>query len=96
MLFRSGSLVQLSNQKTGLVTSVNLEKRLRPIILVYDEHASTEEPIVLNLAEEDDSLTIVEAIRPGDLAPQIRECLKPRRMISYFPSNTPVEACIAQ
>ena len=95
-VYPPGSLVQLSNQKTGLVTSVNLGNRLRPIILVYDKHASTEEPIVLNMAEEDDSLTIVEAVRPGDLAPQIRECLNPRRMISYFPSNTPEEVCVAQ
>jgi len=95
-VYPPGSLVQLSNQKTGIVTSVNFENRLRPIILVYDEHVSTEEPIVLNLAEEEDSLTIIEAIRPGNLAPQIRECLNPRRMISYFPSNTPVESCITQ
>lgn len=95
-VYPPGSLVQLSNQKTGLVTSVNLGNRLRPIILVYDKHASTEEPIVLNMAEEDDSLTIVEAVRPGDLAPQIRECLNPRRMISYFPSNTPEEVCVDQ
>jgi putative nucleotidyltransferase with HDIG domain len=95
-VYPPGSLVQLSDQKIGIVTSVNLENRLRPIILVYDEQASTEEPIVLNLAEKEDSLTIVEAIRPGNLAPQIRECLNPRRMISYFPSNTPVEACVAQ
>ena len=95
-VYPPGSLVQLSNQKTGIVTSVNFENRLRPIILVYDEHASKEEPIVLNLAEEEESLTIVEAIRPGDLAPKIRECLNPRRMISYFPSNTPVEACSVQ
>ena len=95
-VYPPGSLVHLSNQKTGIVTSVNFDNRLRPIVLVYDEHASTETPIVLNLAEEDDSLTIVEAIRPGDLAPQIRECLNPRRMISYFPSNTPVEACVSQ
>jgi len=95
-VYPPGSLVQLSNQKTGIVTSVNFENRLRPIILVYDEHASKEEPIVLNLAEEEDSLTIVEAIRPGALAPQIRECLNPRQMISYFPSNAPVEACSVQ
>ena len=95
-VYPPGSLVQLSNQKTGIVTSVKLENRLRPIILVYDEHASTEEPIVLNLAEEEDSLTIMEALHPCDLAPKIRECLNPRRMISYFPSNTPVESCIAQ
>lgn len=94
-VYPPGSLVHLSNQKTGIVTSVNFDNRLRPIILVYDEHASTPEPIVINLAEEDESLMIMEAIRPCDLAPYIRECLNPRRMISYFPSNTPVEACAA-
>ncbi len=95
-VYPPGSLVHLSNQKTGIVTSVNFENRLRPIILVYDEHTSPEEPIVLNLAEEEDSLTIVEAICPGDLAPKIRECLNPRRIISYFPSNTPIESCVKQ
>jgi HD-GYP domain-containing protein (c-di-GMP phosphodiesterase class II) len=95
-VYPPGSLVQLSNQKTGLVTSVNVGNRLRPIILVHDQHAPTEEPMVLNLAEEDDSLTIVEAIRPGDLSPQIRECLNPRRIISYFPSSTPVETYVPQ
>jgi len=95
-VYPPGSLVHLSNQKIGIVTSVNFENRLRPIILVYDEHTSPEEPIVLNLAEEEDSLTILEAIRPADLSPKIRECLNPRRMISYFPSKTPVESCVAQ
>ncbi len=93
-VYPPGSLINLSNQKVGIVTSVNLDNRLRPIVLVYDEHVSTQEPIVLNLAEEDHSLTIVDAIRPGDLAPPIRECLNPRRIISYFPSKTPVlETC---
>ena len=95
-VYPPGSLVQLSNQKIGIVTSVNFDNRLRPIILVYDEHACTDEPIVLNLAEEEDSLTIVESIRPGDLAPNIRECLNPRRMISYFPSNSPIEEAVMQ
>lgn len=94
-VYPPGSLVHLSNQKIGIVTSVNFENRLRPIILVYDEHTSPEEPIVLNLAEEEDSLTILEAIRPADLSPKIRECLNPRRMISYFPSKTSVESCVA-
>ena len=94
-VYPPGSLVHLSNQKTGIVTSVNFENRLRPIILVYDEHSSTEQPVVLNLEEEDDSLMITEAIRPGDLTPKIRECLNPRRLISYFPSNAPVESCVA-
>ncbi len=90
-VYPPGSLVHLSNEKIGLVTSVNFEARLRPIILVHDEHTSTDEPIVLNLAQEDESLTIVEAIRPIDLSPKIRECLNPRQIISYFPSSSPCE-----
>jgi putative nucleotidyltransferase with HDIG domain len=93
-VYPPGSLVRLSNQKIGIVTSVNLANRLRPIILVYDEHTSAEEPIVLNLAEEDDALCLVNAIRPADLSPKIRECLNPRRIISYFPSVGPAESGI--
>jgi putative nucleotidyltransferase with HDIG domain len=85
-VYPPGSLVRLSNKKIGIVTSVNLANRLRPIILVYDECSSPEEPIILNLDEEKESLCIVHAIRPADLSPKIRECLNPRRIISYFPS----------
>jgi len=85
-VYPPGSLVHLSNKKIGIVTSVNLANRLRPIILMYDEQTSPEEPIVLNLTEEDESLFIVNAIRPADLSPKIRECLNPRQIISYFPS----------
>ena len=71
-VYPPGSLVQLNNQKIGIVTSVNFEQRLRPIILVYDDQGSPDEPIVLNLAEEDESLAIVTSIRPIDLSPNIR------------------------
>ncbi|HSF07833.1 MAG TPA: hypothetical protein VLA60_00375, partial [Nitrospirales bacterium] len=91
-VYPPGSLVRLSNQKIGIVTSVNLSNRLRPVILVYDEYTSPEEPIVLNLAEEDETLAIVHAIRPVDLSPKIRECLNPRRIISYFPSLASTES----
>ncbi len=91
-VYPPGSLVQLSNQKIGIVTSVNLANRLRPILLVYDEHPSPDEPIVLNLAEEDEGLCILNAIRPVDLSPKIRECLNPRRIISYFPSVASTES----
>lgn len=86
-VYPPGSLVQLSNQKLGIVTSVNFEQRLRPIILVYDDQGSPDEPIVLNLAEEEESLSIISSIRPLDLSPKIRECLNPRKIISYFPSS---------
>jgi putative nucleotidyltransferase with HDIG domain len=91
-VYPPGSLVNLSNQKIGIVTSVNLANRLRPVILVYDEHSSSDEPIILNLSEEDESLSIVSAIRPVDLSAKIRECLNPRRIISYFPSASSAES----
>lgn len=90
-VYPPGSLVQLNNQKIGIVTSVNFEQRLRPIILVYDDQSSPDEPIVLNLAQEDESLSIVTSIRPIDLSPKIRECLNPRKIISYFPSSSTPE-----
>ncbi|MBA3964358.1 MAG: DUF3391 domain-containing protein [Nitrospirales bacterium] len=91
-VYPPGSLVNLSNQKIGIVTSVNLANRLRPVILVYDESTSPNEPIILNLSEEDETLSIVSAIRPVDLSPRIRECLNPRRIISYFPSVSLAES----
>jgi putative nucleotidyltransferase with HDIG domain len=91
-VYPPGSLVNLSNHKIGIVTSVNLAFRLRPVVLVYDEHTSPDEPIILNLSEEDEALSIVSAIRPGDLSPKIRECLNPRRIISYFPSASSAES----
>jgi putative nucleotidyltransferase with HDIG domain len=91
-VYPPGSLVNLSNQKIGIVTSVNLANRLRPVILVYEEHTSSNEPIILNLSEEDESLSIVSAIRPVDLSAKIRECLNPRRIISYFPSASSTES----
>jgi putative nucleotidyltransferase with HDIG domain len=91
-VYPPGSLVNLSNQKIGIVTSVNLANRLRPVILVYDESTSPDEPIVLNLSEEDETLCIVSAIRPVDLSPRIRECLNPRRIISYFPSASSADS----
>jgi len=89
-VYPPGSLIQLNNQKIGIVTSVNFEHRLRPIILVYDEHGSSDEPIVLNLAEEV-ALSIACSIRPMDLAPKIRKALNPRKIISYFPSAPTLE-----
>lgn len=85
-VYPPGSLVRLSNQTIGMVTSVNLANRLRPVILVYDDCGPSEDPIVLNLDEESDALVILHALHPTDLSPKIRECLKVRRMISYFPS----------
>ena len=85
-VYPPGSLVALTNGSMGLVTSVNMEARLRPIIMVYSPDIPKEEAMILDLAEEED-ISIKEAIRPRDLAPEIRDYLNPRRIISYYPST---------
>ena len=86
-VYPPGSLVVLSNDSMGLVTSVNMEKRLRPIVMVYSKDIPKEEAMILDLAREED-ITIKEGIRPRELSPEIREYLNPRRIISYYPSTT--------
>ncbi len=85
-VYPPGSLVALTNGAMGLVTSVNMEARLRPIVMVYSPDIPKEEAMILDLAREED-IGIKEAIRPRDLAQEVREYLNPRRIISYYPSN---------
>ena len=84
-VYPPGSLVGLTNGSIGLVTSVNMESRLRPIILIYSPDIPKEEAMVIDLSREED-LSIKEAIRPRELSPEIRDYLNPRRIISYYPS----------
>ena len=85
-VYPPGSLVALTNGSMGLVTSVNMEARLRPIVMVYSPDIPKEEAMILDLAFEED-IAIKAAVRPRELAPEIRDYLNPRRIISYYPST---------
>ena len=85
-VYPPGSLVALTNGAMGLVTSVNMEARLRPIVMVYCPDIPKEEAMVLDLSREEE-ISIKEALRPRELAPEVRDYLNPRRIISYYPSN---------
>ncbi len=86
-VYPPGSLVALTNGSMGLVTSVNMESRLRPIVMVYSQDIPKEEAMILDLAREEE-ISIDKAIRPRELSPEIRDYLNPRRIISYYPSNS--------
>ena len=85
-VYPPGSLVALSDGSIGLVTSVNMEARLRPIIMVYSQDIPKEEAMVIDLTQHE-HLSIKESIRPKELSPEIRDYLNPRRVISYYPSS---------
>ena len=84
-VYPPGSLVVLSNESIGIVTSVNMNTRLRPIVMVYDQEIPKEQAMFIDLALEE-NLSIIKAIRPKELTQEIREYLNPRRIISYYPS----------
>ena len=81
-VYPPGSLIELNNHAIGLVTNVNHEARLRPIVMIYAEDIPQEEAMILDLAEDDD-LTIERSLHPRDVSPEIMEYLNPRRRISY-------------
>jgi hypothetical protein len=78
-----GSVVQLSDQSLGVVTSVNPKKPLRPWVLVYDESVPKDEAITLSLQDEP-GLSILKAIRPSLLSPKVAAYLNPRKRVTYF------------
>ncbi|WP_454064256.1 HD-GYP domain-containing protein [Candidatus Nitrospira salsa] len=92
-VYPPGSLVVLTNGSMGLVTSVNMEARLRPIVMVYSPDIPKEEAMILDLARMEE-ISIKEAVRPRELSPEIRDYLNPRRIISYYPSTTEVAEAV--
>ena len=80
----------LSDDSIGLVISVAMETRLRPIVMIYSEDIPKEEAIILDLVHAE-GLFIEKAIRPSELTPQMQKYLNPRRVISYYPSVTEIE-----
>ncbi|MDD5388401.1 MAG: DUF3391 domain-containing protein [Gallionellaceae bacterium] len=89
MLIRSlgvyppGTVVHLSNGATALVTSVNPERPLKPILVVHDPEVPKEEAITLDLELEPDT-NISHAIRPNQLPRATRDYLCMRKHVSYY------------
>jgi putative nucleotidyltransferase with HDIG domain len=78
-----GSIVQLSDERFAVVTSVNPKKPLRPWVLVYDESVPKDEAIMMNLEDQPD-LRILKSIRPALLSPKVAAYLNPRKRVTYF------------
>ena len=82
-VYPPGSLVKLSNGMTGLVTSVNTNKPLRPSVMIHDVTVPRATPTVLDLEFVPD-ISISKALRPSTVAPSVLEYLSFRKRNSYF------------
>lgn len=84
-VYPPGTVVMLTDQRVGLVMSVNSEKLLYPNVLIYDPHIPRLEAPVISL--EEGKLAIEKVIKPSALPTVILEYLNPRAQISYYVQN---------
>ncbi len=82
-VYPPGSIVKLSNDVIGMILSVNSSNPLKPCVVVFDPNVPKTEAIIVDLAQEDD-LSIVASIRPGQLPRQIHDYLSPRKRVNYY------------
>lgn len=86
-VYPPGTVVLLSDQRLGIVMSVNSENLLCPNVLVYDADVPRLEAPILTL--EPDKLSISKVIKIQALPPQVAEYLNPRAQVSYHIQGKP-------
>jgi HD-GYP domain-containing protein (c-di-GMP phosphodiesterase class II) len=82
-VYPPGSIVELSDGKVGLVLSLNVEARMRPIVLLYDPSATGDQPAVIDLAK-DPGRSIVRSLPKQQLTPAMTSYLSLYRWTGYF------------
>lgn len=86
-VYPPGTIVILSDNRIGIVMSVNSENLLCPNVLVYDADVPRLEAPILTL--EPDKLSISKVIKIQALPPQVAEYLNPRAQVSYHIQGKP-------
>ncbi len=87
-VYPPGTVVMLTDQRVGLVMSVNSSNLLFPNVLVYDPQIPRLEAPVISL--EEGKLGIEKVLKPSALPPAVYEYLNPRAQVSYYvQSDTP-------
>ena len=85
-VYPPGTIVQLNDERIGIVTSLNLHTPTRPLIQLYVEAMPRNEAMIIDLAEAS-HLTITKSIRPKDLPSKVLEYLSPHRMAVFIHAN---------
>jgi HD-GYP domain-containing protein (c-di-GMP phosphodiesterase class II) len=82
-VYPAGSVVQLTDDRFAIVTSVNSTRPLKPNVLVHDPATPRDEALYLNLMTTPD-LGIRRSLRPSQLPSDARAYLAPRERVAYF------------
>jgi len=86
-VYPPGTIVVLSDQRVGIVMSVNSENLLCPNVLIYDAEVPRLEAPILTL--EPDKLSISTVVKIQALPPRVAEYLNPRAQVSYHIQGKP-------
>ncbi|MBS0445328.1 MAG: DUF3391 domain-containing protein [Proteobacteria bacterium] len=83
-VYPPGSIVQLTDDRLGIVESVNPLRPLKPRVLVYDRRVDAAEALHTDL-EQAPGLGIRRSLKPRALPREVYDYLAPRRRLNYFP-----------
>jgi HD-GYP domain-containing protein (c-di-GMP phosphodiesterase class II) len=100
-VYPAGSVVQLTDDRFGLVVGVNTTRALKPRVLVHDPGVPRREALLMDL-EDAPHLGIRRSLGASRLPPAAAEYLDPRPRVAYFfeplgpvPANAPAVAGVA-
>ncbi len=82
-VYPPGSVVQLIDERYGMVVSVNSSRPLKPRIIVHDPGVSKHEALILDL-EHAPNIGIRRSLKPAGLPSAAMDFLAPRQRVSYF------------
>jgi putative nucleotidyltransferase with HDIG domain len=82
-VYPPGTVVELSDKSVGLVISINLRARMRPIVILYSPTADQDNPDIADLAQ-DSSRSITRSLPKTELTRDMLEYLNLTRWTGYF------------
>ena len=82
-VYPPGSIVQLADERYGLVVSVNSARPLKPKVIVHEAGVSRHEALILDL-EKTPGVGIRRSLKPALLPSAPLEFLAPRQKVCYF------------
>ena len=82
-VYPPGSVVQLIDDRYGMVVSVNSSRPLKPRIIVHESGVSKHEALIVDL-ELTPNLCIRRSLKPTALPSAALDFLAPRQRVSYF------------
>lgn len=82
-VYPPGSVVQLIDDRYGMVVSVNSARPLKPRLIVHDKGVSRHEAPILDL-EKVPHIGIRRSVKPGALPSAAMDFLAPRQRVCYF------------